>query len=436
MARGGVFNSDGEYLEPEAAFPGLYTVSQLTRDIKAILEDGFADVRVAGEISNFKIGPSGHAYFSLKDEGALISCVIWRGTLAAHRNAQFADGQSVVASGKLTVYAPRGQYQLVVNRLESGGMGALQKRFEEMKQKLFAEGLFNEDHKIPIPALPQCIAVITSPTGAAIRDFLNVIGERYPGARVIIHPVRVQGAGSAEEIAAAIANANRRRDADVIVLTRGGGSLEDLWSFNEEIVARAIYASDLPLISAVGHEVDFSIADMVADLRAPTPTAAAMVVARNRIEMSERLAELNRRLFASFEGTLELLKERVGGLHDTILRHSPLYEVEDYRRRIDDALGLAATHARNRIVLTRSRLASLHARLPFLMSRELERRRARLDNVSGRLAALAPESPLQRGYAIVTRRADRSVITDPSEVTGGDGIRVRVARGEFDAVVD
>ncbi len=427
---------DGGFLDEQAAFPGIYTVTQLTSEIKTILEEGFADVRVTGEISNYKAGPSGHAYFSLKDEGALLSCVIWRSTLANMKNARFSDGVRVVATGRITVYPPRGQYQLVVTRMEAGGLGELQRRFEELKQKLFEEGLFDDEHKIPIPSLPQSVAVITSPTGAAIRDFLNVLGERYPGARVIIYPVRVQGAGSAQEIAAAIATANRRRDVDVIVLTRGGGSLEDLWSFNEEIVARAIHASELPLISAVGHEIDFTISDLVADLRAPTPTAAAMVVARNRIELSERLAEMKRRLMTAFDNSRLLLSERVDSLHETILRHSPLYEVEEYRRRIDDCLILASTRARNYLVLRRSDLASLNRQLPFLMSRELERRRSRLENLSGRLAALAPESPLQRGYAIVTRRDNRQVVSDPNEVTSGSALRIRIKKGEFNATVD
>lgn len=420
---------------PPGANPpgGVYTVEQITAEIKDLLEGTYRGVTVEGEISNFKPSHSGHIYFSMKDDNAVLSCVMWRSTAQRHRGENFADGQRVLAEGRITVYPPRGQYQLVVDRMRASGMGALQERFEQLKRQLFSEGLFDEDHKIPIPRLPRSVALITSPTGAAIRDFMNVIDDRYPGVRIIIHPVRVQGREAIGEIAAALALANQRREADVIVLTRGGGSLEDLWAFNEEAVARAVFASELPVISAVGHEVDFSISDLVADLRAPTPTAAAMVISQHRGEICDRLDHMRQRLENVFETRLELERERVDRQHEALLRHSPIQQVEDYRRRLDDLLTLAAVRANNRLATERTNLNNLAGNLPRHVLHQAERLRSRVENLSGRLSALAPEAPLRRGYAVVTKRDSRQVITSAEQVRAGEELHVRVADGGFDA---
>src|SRR5512139_1004597 len=288
----------------------IYSVSALTAEVKAVLEDGFSAIWVEGELSNFKHHTSGHMYFTLKDAQAQIRGVMFRGHNRLLR-FQPADGLSVLVCGTVTVYERRGEYQINVEFMEPKGIGALQLAFEQLKAKLEAEGLFDESRKRPLPLLPRKIGIITSPTGAVIRDMLTVIGRRFPGLEVLIHPVAVQGEGAAGEIAAALGRLGVRTDLDVLVVARGGGSLEDLWAFNEEAVARAIAASPIPVISAVGHETDVTIADFVADLRAPTPSAAAELVIAAKKEFVSRIEQLASRLNGSMRARIHRVESRL-----------------------------------------------------------------------------------------------------------------------------
>src|SRR5512139_1087653 len=277
-------------ISPAASFPReIYTISRLNREARALLEGHFPLMWIEGEISNLSRPASGHLYFSLKDPFAQVRCAMFR-MRGMHLTFRPADGMHVLVRARLSLYEPRGDYQLIVEHMEEVGDGALRRAFEQLKQRLLAEGLFESGRKRALPALPRCIGVITSPTGAAIHDILTVLHRRFPAIPVIVYPVPVQGAGAAEQIATMIHRASERGDCDVLIVGRGGGSLEDLWPFNEEVVARAIYTSAIPVVSAVGHEIDFTIADFVADLRAPTPSAAAEMVSGVRAELQERIA--------------------------------------------------------------------------------------------------------------------------------------------------
>src|SRR5512146_544692 len=291
----------------------ILTVSQLTALVKGVLEENFEHVWVEGEVSNLAMPGSGHLYFTLRDAGAQLRCVMFR---ASARVLKFRpkDGMGLVVRGRLSVFEPRGDYQLIVEYLEPKGIGALQLAFVQLKERLAREGLFDEAHKKPLPKLPQRIGIVTSATGAAIHDILNVLDRRYANLEILLYPVRVQGEGAATEIAQAIRDFNRYREIDVMIVGRGGGSLEDLWPFNEEVVARAIYQSKIPVISAVGHEVDFTIADFVADLRAPTPSAAAELVVRSKAELDAEVVALVHRLEQGMRHRLANLRGEVIGL--------------------------------------------------------------------------------------------------------------------------
>ncbi|MBI4636172.1 MAG: exodeoxyribonuclease VII large subunit, partial [Candidatus Rokubacteria bacterium] len=314
----------------------VVSVSELTAQLRALLEERFPAVWVEGEISNFRQYPSGHAYFTLKDESAQLRCVLFR---ARQRRIRFepADGLHVLAFGSVEVYAARGEYQLVVELLEPRGLGALQLAFEQLKARLAEEGLFDAARKRPLPRFPRKIGIVTSPAGAAIRDMLRVIGRRFGELSIVIAPARVQGEGAAEEIAAGLRDLNAVGDVDVIIVGRGGGSLEDLWAFNEEVVARAIAASKVPVISAVGHEVDVTIADFVADLRAPTPSAAAELVVREKQSVVESLAELRARLTRAIVRRLEGDRARLESLRHRRVLTDPARALRDVERRLDDA---------------------------------------------------------------------------------------------------
>ena len=315
----------------------VLSVSDLTRRIKALLEDSFPSVWVEGEVSNLRSPLSGHVYFTLKDASAQLAVVLFRG-VAAKVGFQLKDGLQVIAFGDLGVYERSGQYQLVARRLLPKGLGALQLAFEELKQRLAKEGLFDPARKRPIPTLPQRIGLITSPTGAAIRDFLNIIGRRFPNVRIVINPVRVQGDGAAQEIAAAIdefnaLRASGRLSLDVLIVTRGGGSLEDLWAFNEEIVARALARSHIPTISAVGHEIDFTISDFVADLRAPTPSAAAELVVKAKEEFVRQLEQYQSRLQRDLRLRLAETRQRFSDLASSYVFRRPAEVIRQHNSR-------------------------------------------------------------------------------------------------------
>ncbi len=388
----------------------VLTVSEITRQIKFSLESKFPRVWIQGEISNFKQHTSGHLYFSLKDEGAQISATMWR-SRAASLIVPPEDGMNVVARGSITVYPPRGNYQIDVDQIQPLGIGELQLAFERLKQKLAAEGLFAEERKKPLPEYPERIGIVTSPTGAAIRDLLSVLSRRMPAVEVILSPVRVQGSGAAEEIAEAVGDLNRYAGVDLIIVGRGGGSLEDLWAFNEEVVARAIAASKIPIVSAVGHEIDFTIADFVADLRAPTPSVAAELVVRDRNDLIEDVANFYYTLNNLIERRTSELHERIGHLLKSYSFNRPVDLVREYSQRLDDV---------DRGVRT-------------VFAHRMERHRERFSSTRHRLEALSPRAVLKRGYTIV-RKAD-AVVTSAKKLVHGDSARVQFHDGEIDTKV-
>lgn len=437
--------------------PKPLTVTELTAEIKQILERRFAEVWIEGEISNFKRHSSGHWYFTLKDEGAQVRCASFRNS---NRYIRFEpeDGLKVRVRGKLSLYEPRGEYQIIVTSIEPVGIGALQLAFEQLKERLEHEGLFDADRKRPIPLLPRTVGIVTSPTGAALRDMLRVLGRRNRSVSVLIAPTRVQGEGAAREIAAAIEMLSSSGRVDVIIAGRGGGSLEDLWSFNEEIVARAIAASVVPVISAVGHETDFTIADFVADLRAPTPSAAAELVAASADELFEGI---RRRRQASLDAVRYRVLHARSGVRS--LRHSEsiaavpkrvsrlMQEADDAREFIVESARAALRSSlsaaevagrairtfdpRRRILAETARLAALNGLMASGTSAALERRRLDLGRLVGALSSLSPLDVLARGYAVV-RSSDGAIVRSVEQVGSGDRISVRVADGTFDAVRD
>lgn len=384
----------------------VYSVAELTKKIKFVLEENFSNIWVQGEISNCRKAASGHIYFTLKDEAAVIKAVLFRGYQRAVR-FELADGLNVIVHGSVDVFDKRGEYQIIVDLIEPVGLGALQLAFEQLKEKLQKEGLFDESHKKQIPAFPDTIGVITSPTGAALRDILNVVERRYKGIKVIIYPVLVQGEGAAEEIADAIKKANLRGEADVLIVGRGGGSIEDLWPFNEEIVARAIYHSDKPIISAVGHEIDYTISDFVADLRAPTPSAAAELVVKNKQELLNRSKELSMRLYSSLERMISQKKEKAS-----------YYSAELLLRRIN-----ALINEKNLILDDVSR--SLSNQIEACLTKN----RGRFEKAVGQLNALSPLNTLARGFAIILKLPENKPVFSISDVNKGDEIKTRLKDG-------
>jgi exodeoxyribonuclease VII large subunit len=434
----------------------VFTVSELSQEIKGLLEKRFPDVWVAGEVSNFRGATSGHLYFTLKDAMAQIRAVCFRNQ-ARYLKFKPQDGISVIARGHLSVYEARGEYQLYVDYLEPAGVGALQLAFEQLKQKLAAEGLFDPARKKPLPALPRAIGVVTSPTGAVIRDILRVLKRRFRNMNVTVYPVKVQGEGAAEEIAAGIEYFNKHPLADVLIVARGGGSLEDLWAFNEETVARAIATSKIPVISAVGHETDFTIADFVADLRAPTPSAAAELVVHRKEDFINELRERARRMTQVLRLRLSEARERLTALRMHHVFQTMRARLGERAQRVDECVVEL-----NRLIreqLTDSREALLHAaagivrydfrRLLKMKRAELDERGVRLQSEFARLlvehrnrlahfdSLLKERSPLtilHRGYSI-TRDTQGRVVRDATQVSIGDDLSIRLARGELGATV-
>ena len=380
--------------------PEPLSVSALTARIKELLEEQVGEVSVAGEISNFRRQASGHCYFTLKDEGSQIPCALFKGS-ASRLGLQPGDGVKVIAHGEVSVYEPRGAYQLIVRGLEPLGKGDLHQRFEELKRKLQAEGLFAEERKRPLPEFVERIGIVTSPTGAAVRDVIHVLQRRCPRIALTVFGVKVQGDGAAEEVADAIAEMGQR-DFDVLMVVRGGGSLEDLWSFNEEIVARAVVASPIPVISGVGHETDFTICDFVADLRAPTPSAAAEMASRPDAEWEEEIVALGERLESAVVDLLEEKKRRVAELDSSYVFREPRRMVELSAQRVDE-LGVQLQRALGNAWRQRKQMAV--ALLQRWMALRPERNVAewglRLKGAADRLRALGPEETLKRGYTLV-----------------------------------
>jgi exodeoxyribonuclease VII large subunit len=434
----------------------VFTVSELTVRLKTALEEAFPAVWVEGEISNLRTPGSGHAYFTLKDQGAQLSAVLFRGR-GRRMRFDLEDGMQVLAFGGLDVYAARGQYQLVVEMMEPKGLGALQLAFEQLKRKLEAEGLFDEGRKRPLPAFPRVIGVVTSPTGAAIRDILNIIGRRFGDLRILIAPVRVQGDEAPGEIIQALANLQEVPDLDVVIVGRGGGSIEDLWAFNDEGVARAIAACRVPVISAVGHETDFTIADFVADQRAPTPSAAAELVVREKLAVIGTLADLYARLKQALTAQVAASRERVLFLSRRRVLTDPARALRDLHRRLDELqgrlrLGLRSSQrqVRHRVALAtgalRSRnplariaggvalLAQLRGRLIASAAHSLKASRSRFAESVGRLESLSPLGVLARGYSL-TRLPSGAVVRSAGQVAVGDPLEILLYQGALGARV-
>jgi exodeoxyribonuclease VII large subunit len=440
--------------------PKILTVAELTRSIRGLLDTRFGAVWVQGEISNYKKHPSGHQYFTLKDRRAAIACVIFRNTLPPFPTV-LGDGMQIQVYGNVTVFEARGQYQLSVQILQSRGLGILQAKFEALKRRLEAEGLFDAARKRPLPKFPRRIGIITSPSGAAIQDMLNILRRRAPGVEVLISPVRVQGTGAALEIATAIRELILPNDAwkplDLLVVARGGGSIEDLWEFNEEIVARAIFHAAIPVVSAVGHEVDFTIADFVADLRAPTPSAAAELVVPDVRELERQVGELRSCLEKCWRNFLAQARARLRAMSEKTLLRELSQRLRETQQQLDFARETLTRALERRRLAERNRLAK--AELALRMhnpARELTARRTRLQEIQRRLGEclrqritllrqrwehsasmlrlLGPEGTLQRGYS-VTRDEAGNLIQSLALVRPEMKIRTRVSDGEFGSTV-
>lgn len=437
--------------EPKSKEPLVISVSELNSSIRGLLEGQFRKIWIRGEISNFKPHSSGHWYFSLKDEGSQISAVMFRGF---NQKIKFKpqNGMEVLVRGKVTVYEPRGSYQVFCETLEPIGAGALQKAFEELKAKLQKEGLFEASRKRALPSFPKHIGIVTSPTGAAIRDILNVLKRRFKSARITLSPAVVQGDPAPQSIVDAIEKINQLKDVDVLIVGRGGGSMEDLWAFNDERVARAIVASKIPVISAVGHEVDFTIADFVADLRAPTPSAAAELVVKNAQDLLEKITQAEKRILRSMGQNLNVLKDQLRHLgkrlidprrrlQDLILRcddltlrmeSSALRNIEVFKTRVDLAVQKMGS-PRALIGEFYRTLQGFQSRLGSVTQKGLSDLRLRFRESVGRLEAMSPLKVVERGYSIV--RVKGKIIKDQKELKVGQLVDVKLARGEFSAEV-
>jgi len=389
-----------------------YTISQLTSHIRRLIDDdpALGDLWVEGEISNFSRASSGHCYFTLKDAGSQIGCVMWR-SVARRQRYLPTGGDRVLAHGRVGVYEAGGRYQLYVDKIQPAGVGNLYLEFERLKARLESEGLFAPERKRPLPRFPRCIGVVTSPTAAALRDILNVLSRRYPLALVLLSPTQVQGDAAPPQIVTALDALNERDDVDVIVVARGGGSLEDLWAFNDERVARAVAASRIPIICGVGHETDFSLADFAADARASTPSAAAELVAPDRAELRAQAAGLAAALTTVLQGAIEERRWRLAEQTRALKHLSPTVHLAQSRQRVDDLLGRAEAATRHNLTLRRERVGGL----------------------AGRLAGVSPLGTLERGYAIVRRQETGVVVQSVAQVAAGDALAVRVADGEFEA---
>jgi exodeoxyribonuclease VII large subunit len=386
----------------------IYSVSELTRGISLLLEDSFKNIWVQGEVSNFILHTSGHCYFSLKDQDSVIACVIFKHS-AAKLKFRIESGMSIICSGRIGVYGKRGQYQLYIDKAEPKGIGALQIAFTQLKEKLYKEGLFDDAHKKPIPKFPDVIGVVTSPTGAAIRDILNIINRRFENTHIVLFPAKVQGEGASVEITDGIEALNRHKDIDVIIVTRGGGSLEDLWAFNEECVARAIYSSNIPVISAVGHEIDYTIADFVSDLRAPTPSAAAELVVRKKSDIISDIETFKSRLKQSLGNHVSIAQRHLEGIMKRYAFKQPLFLIEQYQQSLDET--------------AKSLSQALNF---FLMSKHQS-----LQAIQGKMDALSPVAILKRGYSITMVMPGLGIIKDSAQAKIGTQIKTRLAKGEL-----
>lgn len=435
--------------------PDALTVTELTRDIKQLLELNYGRICVQGEISNLARPGSGHLYFNLKDENAQLAAVMFRSS-AQRSRFELDNGQEILAFGRITVYEPRGNYQIIVDRIEPFGAGALQLAFEQLKARLAEEGLFEAEHKQKIPFLPGCIGIVTSSTGAAIRDILNILERRFPNIPVIINPVSVQGDSAAGEIAAAIRQFNQLKSVDVMIVGRGGGSLEDLWAFNEEVVARAIFESEIPVISAVGHETDICISDFVADLRAPTPSAAAELVAPRKDDLQDQVEATWSRISYLVTRKLENLQEKLDYYKKRL--RSPETVIQAYMLKADDLNFRLRQLVENKSVFLRNKLENLSQRLAFQspettiknyqttvsdLQYRLEtttrqivtRKQNRFYELSHVLDSVSPLSTMKRGYSVATKPSGQIVKTI-SQVKKDSRLNIKVSDGTIEALVE
>ncbi|WP_374029521.1 exodeoxyribonuclease VII large subunit [Bdellovibrio bacteriovorus] len=432
--------------------PAILSIEQLNIYIKQLLEGQVGMVWVKGEISNFKAHSSGHFYFSLKDAKSQITAVMFRGH-NSRLKFKPVDGMEVIVRGRITVYEPRGNYQLMCEMMEPVGAGALQKAFEQLKMKLKAEGLFETARKKPIPTFPRHVAIVTSPTGAAIRDILNVLSRRAKSIQVTVVPTIVQGEAAAPQIREAFKKAVALPGVDVVIVGRGGGSIEDMWCFNDEALARLIAASPVPVISAVGHEIDFTIADFVADLRAPTPSAAAELVSKSAGELGNKVKSLDRMLVLSFEKKMKYLREKMTGLSKRLV--DPQRRLQDLELRNDDllnrlefAMNRLLTEREHRVVLLTEKLGDpqdliderrkdleyLKSHAAKALQLALEKKSAKMFRLMAMLDSLSPLKVVERGYSIVTKKDE--VIKSARQVKKGDLLNIRLAQGSLTAVVD
>jgi len=436
----------------------VLTVTELTRHIKSLLEDSIGFVWVVGEVSNLRRPASGHLYFTLKDEESQIAVVMFKNR-NVHLRFQLEDGMAVIAGGLVSVYERRGNYQIIAEELEPRGVGALQLAFEQLKEKLQKEGLFDPEHKKPLPMLPQRIGIVTSPTGAAIRDILNVIQRRFSNVHVLIYPVLVQGEQAAGQIAQGIADVDRLADVDVIIVSRGGGSLEDLWAFNEEIVARAIYECNTPIISAVGHEIDFTIADFVSDVRAPTPSAAAELVVQERETLAETIDIFQKQLDGyvrqhlvslrhrvelcvesyAFQRPTEPLRQLLQRLDELTIRQEQAARaiVQQIRARVERVAGaVALLSPRGQVGGGWESLQDAFARLRTSCTHRIDMLQSALETAVGKLDSLSPLAVLARGYSLAWRLPEEALLRDARALSEGDAVRLQLHKGSALLSVD
>jgi exodeoxyribonuclease VII large subunit len=423
-------------LFPTEATRKVLSVSELTAQVKRLLEKQVGLVWVTGEVTNLRVQSSGHIYFTLKDAAAQLSCVLFSREKVLHREL-LADGQQVILQGDVTVYEARGQYQLVVRQIELRGVGALQVAFEKLKQKLAAEGLFAPERKRPLPKYPQRIGLVTSPTGAAIRDVLHVVHRRNPGLEIILAPCRVQGDGAAMEIAEAIRLLNEFGSLDLILVTRGGGSLEDLWAFNEEVVARAIFESAIPIVSAVGHEIDFTISDFVADVRAATPSAAAEIITEGVFASRQWVANLARRMTQAHpRRRLDESLQRLDDLQTGLLRQTKQGVNERSVAWRNLAMRLRQVRPKQLLAQRGELLKTSRQRLRELARAQFKNCKSSLETTEARLRLLGPEQVLLRGYSITMDAASGKIVRRAKDAKRGQHLKTRVKEGEIFSQVE
>ena len=408
----------------------VYSVTRLNNEIKDLLDavPGYRNLLVQGEISNYKAHSSGHHYMTLKDEGASINAVMFRSD-AMRLKFRLENGMKVIVRARVSSFPRTGQVQLYISEVIPDGAGALSLAFEQLKRKLQAEGLFDPAHKKPIPTCPQRIALVTSPTGAAVRDMIRILGRRWPLAKVTLYPAQVQGQGAAESIARALMLANAVGEADVILCGRGGGSMEDLWAFNEEVVARAIYDSDIPVISAVGHEPDVTIADFVADLRAPTPSGAAELAVPDRAEYALSARTLDTRLRTAAHKQLQIRRQRLTTLQERLELRTPANYIAEKRLLLDQMTDRLCAALPARLTREEQKLTVLRQRLLTAGQGGLHKRRLRFAQTVATLDAISPLRVLARGYAVATRGKRGAVVTDAAALEVGDTLHIRFAKG-------